>query len=497
MTQPEQSSWDTLSLALANDSSDFAHWEDLTQHALSHLTKSSTTLQLSQFRITLDQLLLKYPFLEQYWVLYAQKEFQLGETGRAKMVWCRALSVLPWSLKVWCEYLKFIKEVGLGYESVLKWFREAEEKCGYHYHAYEFWRMYLEFEEAYHGKSTFWWNLLKKCTEIPLYNYGYFFKLLFAGIETLKDKETVLKIVDSTELKKKLKVDARSEWTDATFHDVRAKLKKTYTDLYITTQFKTFEIYQYEKNVKLEYYVPRVYQSYQDLVNWDQYLSYMEINALTKPQITQLYHRALIPTANYPNIWLKFAEYYIHNGKLQSAKNLLYTALGFMTDANLVPVQLKLIKIEMALENYIRARDLILASLSKNGENVELLIELMNVEYLLMSQKEVKSEDYVKFVISLLNDKPAELGIALLRHLLGFKLLEMDLPALLEGCKDSLRASPQFWVLMLSYAKDGESVYQEALKEVGEHELIVRWRTEHGLLDARDAYARSTAALGV
>lgn len=475
--------WSRLSLLLANEPESFENWENLIKYVSKDLTKITPIPVITRFRITYDQFLSKYPILEQYWVNYAEQEFKLGNTELAKDIYQRGLNNNPYSFLIWLKFLRFLRIVELDYDNLVWYFQHAELKIGYHYHSYEFWNEYLGFEEKYNGKSTFYYNILRKSLEVPTFNFANFFKLWFNEIDEL-NADSVLKMIDEQDITKKFKVELdKQDLKKIDYHDLKAKMKKTYTDLYITTQFKSFELYQFEKKITLEYYVPDFFRSYQELTNWDQYLSFIELNGTTK-QIEQLYERALIPLASYPQIWLKYANYHINESNYQNAKHLLYKALIFQNTSNVHDILLKLVKIECSLKNYIKAKDLLITILSVNDTDIESFIELINLEYLISQQN---LTNFKKFVIKLIQKKPLKIAVVLLKHLLNFKNLSIDVK-LLDSLNESGKFdhSVDFWliylnIIQLSSVERSEvlKVFNLALEKTGQDKKLSQWYDDY------------------
>jgi len=482
--------WSRLSLEVANEPDNFTHWESLIKYVSKDLTKISPFPKINRFRITYDQFLLKYPILEQYWVNYAELEFRLGNTEIAKGIYQRGLNNSPCSYLIWINFLQFLRKVELSYENLVWYYQQAELKIGYHYHSYEFWKEYIEFEEKFNGKSVFYFNIIRKLLEIPIYNYAKFFKIWFNELDNI-GPENILKLADEQEIVKKFKTTLdKNDLKSLDYYDLKAKMKKVYTDLYITTQFRSFELYQYEKKITLEYFVPNFYRSYQELTNWEQYLSFIEING-SKRQIEQLYERAITPLASYPTIWLKYADYQISQSNFQNAKNILYKSLIFLNRTNAVSIQLKLVNIECALKNYIKAKDLLITVLSVNDSNIELFLELVNVEYVICHDN---LTNFKKFVLNLIKEKPLKISIVLLKHLLNFKSIHID-AKLLQNLNESgkFNKSLDFWliylnVLQLSNVKRSElkDIFIKAIENCGKHKKLIQWYEDYFSYDCHD-----------
>jgi pre-mRNA-processing factor 39 len=487
MSDSTDEQWSKLSLLVANDPDNFENWENLVRFSSSNLSKVTPTVRLELFRITNDQFLLKFPFMEQYWITYAEKEFKLGYTEKSLAVYEQALEVLPFSNLVWLSYLRLLKETELDYSKLLSYYKRAEVLIGLHYHSYEFWKDFIDVEHSYNGKSLHYFNLLKKVVAIPMFNYSYFFSLLFKEIDNITEM-TILKLVPQQELNKKFKLQMDETFTakNIDYHDVKSKLKKVFTDSYITTQFKSFEQYYYEKNIKLEYFVPGLYKTYQELADWESYISYMELNG-TFNQIEQLYHRALVPLANYPQIWLKFADFYLSKNNIQAAKQVLHKSALFLTKSNLINIQLKLIKIELMLNNIIKARDIAQLILDNNKEtgtdiSYDILVEFVKVDNILSFNKQ---ESFRGFLVELIqNIIPAEASLLLIDHIsAGFHSIEAksELIKILNS-NERFTKELKYWITLLNTLEYESadrltinSTYRKAISSLGGHQLLLQW----------------------
>ena len=479
MTLDEE--WCEVSLSVANDPDNFASWEKLIEYSCKGLNKASSRDKIETFRTSYEQFLKKWSFCERYWINYAQLEWQLGNTDRCLLIYRRSLSLIPHSNLIWISYLKLLPLCELEYQNLLTVYREAELRIGLHYHSYEFWRLYLELEENHRGKSIYWFNLLKKIVEIPIYNYSYFFQLLFDEIENL-NQDNILLMVTRDDLVKKLKLQHSLEELDLkriNYRDLKSKLKKIYTDAYITTQFKSFELYEYEKGVKLEFYSPQMAKSYQELDNWSRYLQFIVING-DDLQIRQLFHRALVPLCEYPDIWLQFAQYYISSQKIQDAKHVLYKSLLHLRGSNKSVVQLKLVKLELSHRNYLKARDILLYALGESPNNVELLLQLIHVEKYISTDPQQFNEFLVQLVTT---QNDTDVALELFKQL-PHQRTDAQLRAQLST---TLHDDARYWILTLDdmlITHDVSSVlelYNECVSNNRLHhrDKLVQWHAQH------------------
>ncbi|CCH46682.1 Pre-mRNA-processing factor 39 [Wickerhamomyces ciferrii] len=483
--------WSSLTIQLANDPENFQHWESLLNYVSKDLTKLSPLPQIERFRITFDQFLLKYPQAEKYWSIYAGLEFKLGNTDVAKLIYEKGLSFISYSLLLWTDFLKFLRVIELDYGKLVYFYQQAEFKIGFHYHSYEFWNDYLDFEEKYNGKSIYYYGILRKVIELPIYNFAHFFQIWLNEIENINIKN-FNKIVNESDLTNKLKIDLdKQDLKKLDYHELGLKLKKIFTDLYITVQYRSFELYNFEKNLKLEYFIPDFFKSFEELTNWDKYLDYVEING-TEKQIIQLYERSLIPLSKYNNIWLKYANYYIGESRVLDAKNILNRSLIYVDSSRAIPIYIKLSEIEISLNNYIKAKDLLTTVLINFPNQLIILFKIIDLEYLINH----KNLGFFKqWVIKLILNKPIELSIHLLIHLSNFKSLTID-NKLLDSINNDERFNKisKFWIFYLDIQLRSNNsrselikTYNLALENLGDDdELLQKWYDDYLSYDTED-----------
>lgn len=484
MTDYVNEEWSKLSLLVANDPDNFTNWENLVKVTTKGLSKVTPKSTLDLFRITNDQFLLKFPFLEQYWVNYASTEFKLGNTDKAREIYERCLEIIPHSNIIWLNYLKLLKVVLLDYDKLISYYRLAEDKIGLHFHSYEFWKDFIEVELSHNGKTVYYFNLFKKVLSIPIYNYSYFFKLFFNEIDQITE-ETLIKLVPDHEILKKLKVNPNQKILKHEFHEIKSKLKKLFTDSYITTQYKTFQYYHFEKNIKLEYFVPGLYKSYQELTNWEKYLSYMEINGTFK-QVEELYNRALVPLQNYPQFWLKFADFYLSKNKLQEARQILTKSLLFLNSSNLSNIQVKLIRIEVYLNNILKARDMALIILENNQAlnkeiSYEILLEFIKLEKMLNTEG---SEIFKEFLLDLIkNHISVDASLMLMECIYSNFIDFQGITDFINLFNEDIRfkKKSKYWVVLLNASKNLSrsnliEIYNKAIENVGNDDThLIQW----------------------
>ena len=215
--------------------------------------------------------------------------------------------------------------------------------------------------------------LLRIIVEIPLYHYEYFYKKLFDTFAEIgNDEKRANELVPLVVPEKELKNYKTSENKQLALH-----LKKTFVDAYLTTQFKVYELFNFEKHITRQYYDTSSISS-QQLENWDMYLDFLELREYPNDYIIFTYERCLIPTASYARFWTKYSDYYINQGNHLKAAEVLVRGYNYSGQHSLL---LKLVDLQIYLHNFTKARDMILAFIKTNA-SVPLPIyeKLINIE---------------------------------------------------------------------------------------------------------------------
>lgn len=240
------------------------------------VTKASSDEEVTNMRTIYDEFLGNFPYLVNYYIKYIDLEYQLQNISKCEEIYESGFRYLSYSIEFWMSYLKFkITTTAINFNSVkdlVTLFETARSFIGLHYFSGDFYKLYLEFLQTYETLGiTGYDNLLKYVLEVPLYNYSY-------------------------------------------FHE---KVDKKYVDSYITTQYKAYKLYEYEK--KLTNYNDVKFILVQELKTWDKYLEFMELN-YPHEFVIQLYERAVITTSQYPEIWNKYVSYLTSKGKYRQAE---------------------------------------------------------------------------------------------------------------------------------------------------------------------------------
>ncbi|KAK6204994.1 uncharacterized protein RJT21DRAFT_117474 [Scheffersomyces amazonensis] len=376
--------WTSISTKLVESPDDLKLWEQLVEAAELNnnqgITKASSPEELELLRVSYIKFLDKYPLLFNYWIKFAEWEFKLGNTERAIQIYEDSLHHLSYSIEIWIHYLKFkLMTINDNLFEILELFERARKFIGYHFHAYEFYKLYLKFLESYGTETNEfkkkYYILLRIIVEIPLYHYEYFFKLYFdiiASLSNEKSSELSTYLVSSKDLK------SLTQGTDN--KSISVYLKKIFIDVYITTQFKVYELYTFEMKLTKQYFDYKPI-SIQQLDSWVQYLDFLQLRDYPSEYVKFVYNRCLLSTALYPKIWIKLANYHIYRKEYEDAETVLLRSLSYSSDHNLI---LKLVDINLYNQEILRARDLIVGFI-QNCVSVPIPIyeKLLNIERLL------------------------------------------------------------------------------------------------------------------
>jgi pre-mRNA-processing factor 39 len=403
MTSIVNQEWLKVSTELVLDPNNLGLWEKLISTAEYNqkrgINKSSSSEELELLRESYKGLLRKYPLLFNYWIKYATWEFKLGNTDIANAIYCQSFQYLDNSIEMWVDYLQFkVNTISNNLDEVLSLFETARNKIGLHFHSYEFYKLYLSFLKNYQTLENKYqlkyFVLLRMVIEIPLYHYEYFFKILLDQIAQLgtskQIKDSVLPfLVPKRELHNFSKLDLKS---------TAVQLKKIFVDLYITTQYKVYELYNFEKKLSKPYFDLN-FVSQQQLGLWDRYLNFLELKSYDHDCIRLTYERCLIPTASYAQFWTKYCDYFIQNSDHRAAITLLNRAIFFCNDPKLI---VKLVDLHVFLGEILRAKDIIVQYIRSNVFiplpiyekllNIEGIIHGKDEEYMIQLFKELIKE---------------------------------------------------------------------------------------------------------
>ncbi|KAG7924475.1 hypothetical protein KL925_005278 [Ogataea polymorpha] len=394
--------WLELSRYLHKNAHDFSAWEQLVNVAL-NLKQDAVSSRL--VAISYENLLVNFPYCEQYWCNYADYLFHAGRTDESREIYERGVEVVPKSIVIWTKYLDFVVETVHQYDPVVAVFERARTEVGMHFYAHLLYDRYLQFLKA-HRKAREYHCLLRRVIEVPLYHYSKYIKQFFKLIENA-DLDSIKYLITKEDLRSIYKLswsDLIGRKDDKVFADLKKDMRKRYMDIYITTQYNVFQLWPFEEAVRRPYFAAKELER-RELHNWNRYLEYCETLSLksshkdsdsaitknTRKLIDTVYGRCLIATAYYPFFWIKYSNYYLNLNQLDRAKKILVTGIYHCATEN-VKLRLRLADLEVLTRNLSAARTVVLDLLQLYPNSVQAWLKLLQLEHL------AKNKDLLQLV---------------------------------------------------------------------------------------------------
>ncbi|ODV79929.1 uncharacterized protein CANTADRAFT_25721 [Suhomyces tanzawaensis NRRL Y-17324] len=352
MSAPNKA-WSSISTELVHNPDNLQLWQDLVKEAESNnkkgINKSTPPEEIQLLRTTYQNILDKYPLLFKYWIKYASWEFKLGHIDRAEAIYRSSMVHLSYCIDLWVTYLQFKIDTNHNKDEILTLFETARRKIGYHFHSYEFYDLYLSFlkncKNESNGFHLKYHVLLRIIIELPIYHYEHFFKKIMSILASLNGADLHLMIPQKELSSIRNPKNAVNQ------------LKKMFIDVYITTQYKVYELFKFERKLTKPYFDLN-YISRQQLEAWNSYLNFLQSRDYPRDYVIFNFERCLLATALYSDFWTKYANFEINDGNLERAVEILSRGFSMNGDYQLL---IELVDLHIYMKQWIRARDLILA----------------------------------------------------------------------------------------------------------------------------------------
>lgn len=455
--------WISRTRELILDPTDFNKWLELvkyTENLNGGVVKSSSSEDKYLLIKTYENLLTQFPCLEKFWCDLGHWYFKLGYTEECVASFEKLLQVLPYSIIIWMDYLEILIFQKSGQvEHLIHHFEEARLKIGLHYYSDKFYDLYLTFLLK-NEQFTKYYSLLRRVLEIPLYQYSKYFHKWFQLIEEA-DLKTISYIITPKDLQSKFQHSTADLQNPKLLQDLRTKLKKLFIDLYITTQYHSYQFYQFEKNFIVQFHQPLITPSSTELQTWIDYFIFLETLLLnhsnTKDKlnykiqlhyIITLYERCLLVNCNESKIWLKYINFQI------AIKNIPLAIETCKRSFKFLPVDLelnfKLIDVLNCGGNYNEAHSIALKLYKFYPQNISVFVKLLICEKNIHKQK---TDDHL---ISLSTKKLASSSLDpifdyIFLEIQDFKIISIDkIKKFITSFKDT-KKSLIYWKILLSF----------------------------------------------
>lgn len=342
---------DEISIDLLKDPYNLKKWQALLKSKQLEVNKLTPKKDLEVIRSIYRNFLSIYPLLHNYWLKFVNVEYEIGNFDACLQIYDDGFKYLSYLVDFWLSYLKFkLDVIPLNPENIkdfLITFEKAREFIGYNYYAYEFYKLYLQFLQTYDYVDPSlkfrkkYEILLRYIIEIPQYNYSWFFDKL---------------------------LNMYQEDNISYIHHDNKNFKKLVVDIYITTQYKSYKLYDYEKYLKNYYdlkYIP-----VNQIKRLLRYMEYIEWNYPENYTI-QVFERFLISYNNYEDIWIQYMNFLIKRQKYRQLELVMKKCLH-LKKFNNERILSKLIDLEIFFKNPLIAKNLI----DSDSQNLDKLVNL-------------------------------------------------------------------------------------------------------------------------
>ena len=322
--------WAAVYAQIETNPDAFDIWENLIDAAVSlegGLVKSSSERALQLARFSFDLFLKRFPHAHRYWIRFANLEFRLGFTENAKRVFLEGVSNVA-SVELWKEYCEFMLMASPDSDATRAVFESAVAQVGLHFLSHGVWDKYIEFEEREQDPVRLA-KLYARIVRIPLHQYARYFAKFFELAPTVPIEEIVPATVieqfraefevDKAEQEEKPKQTADESRAEEEA-DLSSRVADYHYQIYVTTQNQVAARWQYEAMIKRSFFHV-VYLPEAELVNWRRYLYFEEVEG-NEDRIITLYERAVIPTARYEEIWLRYARWLVASDLPEQARTV-------------------------------------------------------------------------------------------------------------------------------------------------------------------------------
>lgn len=327
-------------------------------------------------------LLSRFPLLTNYWIRYLQWQGKNNINANLKSQYEELLAGdLKYSCALWIAYLKYRMEFITNDDLVdlIQLFEKARHLIGLDYwRSEEFYLLYLQTIWTYKPKNylLLYYTLVRIILEVPMHNFKVFHQIWLQFLSSLKFNQLkYLKVLNDNKLGKHNSAASQSPLKDEQVKLAKLKWKKTLTDLYITTQYKSYELFKWEKQL--------AHNSDSNIPIWQNYLQFV-IAHYPQRYTEMLFERAVIEHSKLPQLWSMYASYLLNQQKPLEARQVLYRAIKHLTQPESTVA--RLMDMELYARNYLRARDLLIGYMettSTSGYSIILFEKLIMVELIL------------------------------------------------------------------------------------------------------------------
>ncbi|CAL5214251.1 unnamed protein product [Lathyrus oleraceus] len=291
-----------------------------------------------------DHFLSEFPLCHGYWKKYAAHMSRLCTMDKVVEVFERAVSAATYSVGLWVDYCSFGMSAFEDASDIQRLFKKAISFVGKDYLCHTLWDKYIHFafsQQQWISLAHIYIQTLKFPTK-KLHQYYDSFKKLLSFLEegiTSQDNPP-------TELQSESCFDGEIPMTtccnddkiyciikdmvDSSVGLTSSIALKKYRIIGEQLYHKACELYSkissFEANIPRYYFDVRPLDANQ-LQNWHDYLDFIELQG-DFDWAVKLYERCLIVCANYPDYWMRYADFMEAKGGREIANYSLDRATG-------------------------------------------------------------------------------------------------------------------------------------------------------------------------
>ncbi|GAB7353303.1 hypothetical protein MBLNU459_g3802t2 [Dothideomycetes sp. NU459] len=446
----------------------FTNWEKLVTAAEGlegGVNRNSSPQCIAALRDIYDRLLAKFPLFFGYWKKYADREFAIGGTEAAEMVYERGVASISVSADLWKDYCAFKVDTNHDQDAVRELFERGAASVGLDFLAHPFWDKYIEFEERFDAQDKVF-AILSRIINIPLHQYARYFEryrqmAAHRPVSELAPEELLIRFRDELDLTGQSAVDADRA--------LRTRIDNYHLDIFHHTQAETTKRWTFEQELKRPYFHVTPLEA-SELENWQKYLDFEEGEG-DYTRTSFLYERCLVTCAQHEEFWERFARWmYSQDGKEEEVRNIFQRASCLYTPIASPEIRLKWAMFEEMTDRPTVAYAIYEAILLALPDHLEALVGLANLQFR-QSGYDAAVQVYRQYINS--DECPNETKGAIVAELARLAWKDKgsvdEARSIFQSQKSSHPDSQLFWAGYLAFEMEQPKTVQTSTKQ---YELV-------------------------
>lgn len=272
--------------------------------------------EIKQIMNEFNHVLNLYPKFTKYWIKYIKTMFIIKEVDDIELhLKNLILEKLKYSINIWTEYLKMIKENGDNSYNKRLLYSFVLDNIGWHYKSGPLWEEAIEYERSFKRCPSFYYLKLIQNPIEDVDRYYYAFLVVLNHVTTERIGELLNNLDSSLSEYAENSNDVEKQEIFTENNDIRANLLKQIEEIYNKTKLFLQQISHFEKCITREYFHPIVPDSFQ-ILNWENYCEFLknmyykgDKSKGLKDFIIKTYERSLFPLAAVDDIYISYTDF--------------------------------------------------------------------------------------------------------------------------------------------------------------------------------------------